>query len=43
MQENSAGLKITYAKNLDKYNFNLPITIPVDNNIHIKKILDIES
>lgn len=43
MQENSAGLKITYAKNLDKYNFNLPITVPVDNNIHIKKILDIES
>ena len=23
MQENSAGLKITYAKNLDKYNFNV--------------------
>ena len=37
--QSSDSLKITYAKNLDKYNFNLPVNIPVDSNINIKKIL----
>ena len=41
--QSSDSLKITYAKNLDKYNFNLPVNIPVDSNINIKKILDIDS
>lgn len=43
MEEVSDSLKITYAKNLDKYAFNMTINIPVDSNVTIKKILDIDS
>ncbi len=33
--------KILYSKNLNKLNFNMPITLPIDSNANIKTILDI--
>ncbi|MBO5955148.1 MAG: hypothetical protein J6Q13_04215 [Clostridia bacterium] len=40
MEENS---KITFAKNMNKLNFNTTLNIPVDTNASIKTILDINS
>ena len=40
MEENT---KITFAKNLSKYNFNSTLNIPFDNNVNIKSIVDINT
>ena len=40
MEEN---MKVTHAKNMNKLNFNLTISIPVDTNVNIKKVLDVSS
>ena len=41
--ENLDNLKITFAKNLDKINFNATISMPIDTNVNIKTILDVNS
>ncbi|MFQ6752606.1 MAG: DUF3794 domain-containing protein [Clostridia bacterium] len=41
--ENSDNLKITFAKNLTNINLNTTISIPIDANVNIKTILDINS
>ena len=41
--ENLNNLKITFAKNLDKINFNTTISMPIDTNVNIKTILDVNS
>ena len=43
MDEIKENLKITYAKNLSKINFNTTISVPIDANVNIKTILDINS
>ena len=40
MEENT---KITFAKNLNKLNFNSTITIPIDSNVHIKSVVDVNA
>lgn len=40
MEEN---IKVTHAKNMNKINFNLTISIPIDTNVNIKKVLDVSS
>ena len=40
MEEN---VKVTHAKNMNKFNFNLTLSMPVDTNVNIKKILDVNS
>ena len=35
--------KVTYAKNLNKQNFSASISIPIDTNVNIKTILQIDS
>lgn len=37
------NLKVTYMKNLSKQNFNTTVSIPVDNNVNIKTVLEINS
>lgn len=41
--ENLENTKITFAKNLSKINFNTTISMPIDTNVNIKTILDINS
>ncbi|MBE5741142.1 MAG: DUF3794 domain-containing protein [Clostridiales bacterium] len=41
MEENN--VKIAYAKNLNKLNFNSTISMTIDSNVNIKSILDISS
>ncbi len=41
--ENSDSIKITFAKNLNKLNFNTTISMPIDTNVNIKTILDVNS
>ena len=43
MEENQDAIKITYAKNLSKVNFNSTINVNIDSNVNIKTILDIDS
>ena len=43
MEELKENIKITYAKNLSKINFNTVISVPIDANVNIKNILDINS
>ena len=43
MEENSKNIKITYTKNLSKFNFNTTLSIPIDTNANIKTILNIDS
>lgn len=43
MAEVSDSLKITYVKNLEKYNFNMTMSVPIDANVTIKKILNLDS
>lgn len=43
MEENQDAIKITYAKNLSKINFNSTINVNIDSNVNIKTILDIDS
>ncbi len=40
MEEN---VKVTHAKNMNKFNFNLTLSMPVDANANIKKVLDINT
>ena len=37
------SVKLVHAKNLNKYNFNLTLNIPIDNNVNIKSVLDINT
>lgn len=41
--ENLDSVKIAYAKNLNKLNFNTTISMPIDANVNIKTILDVNS
>ena len=41
MSENNN--KISYAKNLNKQNFSVSVSMPIDNNVNIKTILEIDS
>lgn len=41
--EELKSTKIAFAKNLNKHNFNLTLTMPIDTNANIKNILDISS
>lgn len=43
MEEITKTTKIAYAKNLSALNINTSISVPVDANVNIKKILDIQS
>jgi len=43
MEESEKNVKISYAKNLNQYNFNTIVTIPIDSNVTIKNILNIDS
>ena len=43
MEENSKSMKITYAKNLSKFNFNTTLSVPIDSNVNIKTILDVNT
>ena len=38
MEEN---VKVTHAKNINKFNFNLTLSVPIDTNSNIKKVIDI--
>ncbi len=40
---NNESVKITYVKNLNKLNFNSTISVPIDSNVNIKTILNVES
>ena len=37
------GVKVTYAKNIQKHNFSLVVSLPIDNNANIKTILNVSS
>ena len=39
--DNLEGVKVGFAKNLAKQNFNLTMSLPIDNNANIKTILDV--
>ncbi len=41
--DNFEGVKVGYAKNLPKQNFNLTMSLPIDNNVNIKTILDVSA
>ncbi len=41
--DNNDTIKITYAKNLNKINFNSVLNLPIDSNVNIKTILDVFS
>lgn len=43
MEENARAIKIAFTKNLNKLNFNTTINIPIDSNVNIKTILDVNS
>ena len=43
MEENTKTTKIAYVKNLSALNINTSISVPVDANVNIKKILDIQT
>lgn len=43
MDENAKSIKVTYTKNINKFNFNTTLSIPIDTNANIKTILDINS
>ena len=43
MEASQDTIKITYAKNLSKINFNSTINVSIDSNVNIKTILDIDS
>ncbi len=38
--ENNEAIKLSFAKNLDKFNFNTLISVPIDTNVNIKTILN---
>lgn len=40
MEENT---KIAHAKNMNKFNFNTTVSIPIDTNVNIKTILDVNT
>lgn len=41
--ENNDTIKLSFAKNLDKFNFNSLISVPIDTNVNIKTILNLDS
>ena len=41
--ENNDAIKLSFAKNLDKLNFNTIISVPIDTNVNIKTILNLDS
>lgn len=43
MSSNLDSVKILYTKNLNKFNFSLPMSLSIDANVNIKTILDINS
>ena len=43
MEHNTKNIKIAHTQNLNKFNFNVTISMPIDTNASIKSILDINS
>lgn len=43
MEENLDTIKITYAKNLNKLNFSFLISVPINSNVNVKTILNVDS
>ena len=43
MEDNNKNVKITYTKNLNKLNFNSTLSVPIDANVNIKNILDVQT
>lgn len=43
MEENTNKAKTTHIKNLNKFNFNSTLSVPVDTNVNIKTILDVNT
>lgn len=43
MEENLDTIKITYAKNLNKLNFSSLISVPINSNVNVKTILNVDS
>lgn len=41
--ENNEAIKLSFAKNLDKYNFSTLISVPIDTNVNIKTIINLDS
>lgn len=41
--ENNETIKLSFAKNLNKFNFNTLISVPIDTNVNIKTILNLDS
>ena len=41
--ENNEAIRLSFAKNLDKFNFNTLISVPIDTNVNIKTILNLDS
>lgn len=41
--ENNEAIKLSFAKNLNKFNFNTLISVPIDTNVNIKTILNLDS
>lgn len=41
--ENNEAIKLSFAKNLDKFNFSTLISVPIDTNVNIKTILNLDS
>lgn len=43
MEENLDTIKITYTKNLNKLNFSSLISVPINSNVNVKTILNVDS
>ncbi len=43
MEENLDLIKITYAKNLNKLNFSSLISVPINSNVNVKTVLNVDS
>lgn len=43
MEENLDTIKLTYAKNLNKLNFSSLISVPINSNVNVKTILNVDS
>lgn len=41
--ENNEAIKLSFAKNLNKFNFSTLISVPIDTNVNIKTILNMDS
>lgn len=41
--ENNEAIKLSFAKNINKFNFSTLISVPIDTNVNIKTILNMDS